>query len=272
MKTTYHIEQLKDIVDHICEIAKISICVTDTKYNPIYRCEKGNDCYCHEIQKSEIGRAKCHHSDIEMYQQCAEEKRPISRICHAGVLDTVIPILKSDRIVGFIMLGRVRCQENPACIDGLLDWATNAKTIKKHYEKLTYLSDKQLSAVIHLLSYIVFENAIEIDFGEWIYRATDYIETHLSDDLSVATLCAALYVSKNALYKAFHDTYGCTVNQYITTRRIETAKDRLYKTGQSPVLVAQSVGFDNYSYFCKLFKKRTGFSPGCYRKQVAPKP
>lgn len=268
MKTTYHLEQLKEIIDCICTITNISMCVADIKYNTIYVCEKGIPSYCHKIQKNDIGRAKCYHSDIEMYKKCAVTRRAVSCVCHAGVLDTAVPILKNDVIVGFVMIGRIRFKKDASHIDGLLDWVDDVADIKKHYKQLTYLSEDQISSLIHLLSYVLLENAIEVDFGDLINRATDYIEKNLSEELSLEKLCTQLFVSKNALYKAFRDSYGCTVNKYITAKRIETAKELLCNKNQSVTLTAEMVGFDNYSYFSKLFKKHTGFSPCRYRKHI----
>lgn len=267
MKITYNIEWLKKIVEDICEITNISISITDTKYNEIYRCEKGDGSYCRQIQATERGRILCHHSDIEMYKKCAEQKKPVSCICHAGVIDTAVPILKNGIVAGFIMLGRVRSEKSEPCAECLLEYSDDAQKLKKQYKKLTYLSDSQLSSIINLLSHILFENAIEVGYDEFINYATDYIENNLSEDLSVPTLCKAFHISKNSLYKEFNDFYRCTVNQYITTRRIEKAKYLLYNTNQNIALVAQATGFYNYTYFSKLFKKFTGLSPSEYRKQ-----
>lgn len=267
MKTSYNMQKLKKIVDNICNLTNISVCVADDKYNMLYRCEKGNASYCHEIQKNGIGKEKCYHSDIEMYKKCKISKSAVSCICHAGVLDTAVPVLKNGKIVGFIMIGRIRCKENTDHIDSLLDWADNAKSIKRHYKKLTYLSEEQLSALIGLLSYILIENAIEIDRDDLIGRVADYIDENLSEELSVDGLCLEFFVSKNLLYKAFHDNYNCTVNEYITAKRIERAKELLCNN-KSVAQVSQEVGICNYTYFSKLFKKHTSISPLNYRKNI----
>lgn len=267
MKTTYNMQKIKKIVDNICNLTNISICVSDNKYNMLYRCEKGDASYCHAIQKNEIGKEKCYHSDIEMYKKCEISKSAVSGICHAGVLDTAVPILKNGKIVGFIMFGRIRCKENTEYIDGLLDWADDAKEIKKHYKKLTYFNEEQLSALISLLSYVLIENAIEIDRDDLVARVTDYIDENLSGELSVDGLCSKFFVSKNVLYKIFRDNYNCTVNEYITAKRIERAKELLCNN-KSVVSVSLEVGLGNYTYFSKLFKKHTGLSPLNYRKNI----
>jgi len=265
VKITYNIEKLKCVVDNICELTNISISITDTKYNTIYSREMGNDSYCHKIQENEIGRLKCYHSDIDMYKKCAQEKRAISYICHAGIIDTAIPILKDGILAGFIMLGRIRLKSS-IDTNKYLFWSENPDKIAKHYKKLTYLTQTQLEAIINLISHILFENAIEIDYDKFINFATDYIENNLSENLNIEHLCRVFGKSKNAIYENFRKFYNCTVNEYITKRRIETAKSLLVNTKSNIEQVSERVGFYNYTYFSKIFKKHTGFSPRNYRK------
>ena len=51
--------------------------------------------------------------------------------------------------------------------------------------------------------------------------------------------------------------------------RQSAAKELLSDTKTPISQVASEVGYDNYSYFTKIFKEKTGVSPGDYRKQQA---
>lgn len=268
MTVKYDIERIKSIIDDICSITDMSICLSDTKYNEIYNHETQNDTFCHMITNTKVGELKCSHSDRDMLERCTREKRPISHVCHAGVLDTVVPILKNGFVAGYIMLGRVRLKKDPAEIQELLRWAKDPEEIAKHYENLTYLSQSQLDALIHLISHILFENAVEIDYDELINYATDYIENNIAGDLSVKNLCKTLHVSKNILYKKFNDFYGCTVNEYITKRRLQMAERMLLDTKKNIASISEEVGFYNYTYFSKLFKASTDLTPSEYRKHA----
>ena len=268
MTIKYDIERIKSIIDDICSITDMSISLSDTKYNEIYNHETQNDTYCHKIINTKVGVMKCNHSDRDMLERCTKEKRPVSHICHAGVLDTVVPILKNGFVAGYIMLGRVRLKKDPAQIKELLRWSDNPEEIVKHYEELTYLSQSQLDAIIHLISHILFENAVEIDYDEFINYATDYIENNIAADLSVKNLCKTLHVSKNVLYKKFDDFYGCTVNDYITKRRLQKAEVMLRNTKQNIAAISETVGFCNYTYFSRLFKAHTGLTPNEYRRHA----
>nr|WP_235196433.1 helix-turn-helix transcriptional regulator [Streptococcus mitis] len=64
----------------------------------------------------------------------------------------------------------------------------------------------------------------------------------------------------------FKKETGETLVKYITDKRINAAKSLLSQTNISISQVSCQVGYDNYSYFTKIFKQRTGLSPGDYRK------
>jgi AraC-like DNA-binding protein len=133
------------------------------------------------------------------------------------------------------------------------------------YSELPYLTDESFAGLIDLLSHILFEKAIEVDYDKFISAATGYIDENLHRTITIEEMCRELYISKNLLYKKFRDFFDCTVNEYITLKRLERAKLMLDTTADSSKRIAENCGFDNYSYFSRLFKKKNGVSPRDYR-------
>ena len=259
MTIKYNKDKLKEIIDSICALTRLSICVIDTNFNIIYSKVKKEDAFCYKIQSTKEGANKCRCSDIKLLEECALKKSVVSHLCHAGIIDTAVPIFKSGIVVGFIIIGRVRPTKQPKA-------EFKSLQLKEDYKKLTYLTKSQLSGLIDLLSHILFESSITIEFDDFITKATEYIESNLDKKLSIDGLCKALFVSKNYLYSSFSSYYNCTVNEYIIQRKISVAKTMLIETKNTAFDIAKALGFDNYSYFCKLFKKHTGLSPLKYRQ------
>ena len=117
-------------------------------------------------------------------------------------------------------------------------------------------------------SFLRSSSAIEIEFGSFITQTTEYINTHLQENLNIASICATFHVSKNYLYEAFRSTFNCTVNEYISSQRLKQATSLLEETEEPIYRIAEMVGIDNYTYFCKLFKRKMGISPTEYRKTI----
>ena len=99
-----------------------------------------------------------------------------------------------------------------------------------------------------------------------IQRIIEYIDHHYAEDLSRTTLADMVYLSADHLARIFKKETGETLVKYITDKRINAAKELLSDTKTPIAQVASEVGYDNYSYFTKIFKEKTGFSPGDYRK------
>ena len=97
--------------------------------------------------------------------------------------------------------------------------------------------------------------------------AVSYIDGHLAEELSVRELAALSYVSADHLTRLFKKQYGMTVSEYIQEKRIHLAGELLQRADMTISMVANTVGFGNYSYFTEQFKKHFGVTPREYQKQ-----
>lgn len=96
-------------------------------------------------------------------------------------------------------------------------------------------------------------------------RALDYIDAHLTDDLPLVTLAAAVGLSPYHFGRAFKAATGQTPHQYLLDRRIARAQE-LLRAGESSIAdVAASVGFRSQSHLTTLFRRRLGITPWAYR-------
>lgn len=92
-----------------------------------------------------------------------------------------------------------------------------------------------------------------------------YINDLLDRDLSLAELAAVVNISPNYFATLFKQTTGISPHQYVTRRRIETAKQLLKKSRLPHLEIALKVGFANQSHFSTVFRKQTGMTPRTYR-------
>lgn len=152
----------------------------------------------------------------------------------------------------------------PITKDGVIGAYLLLKSEEKHFKKL---SDSEAQALNNLLAESLFSSTIAIELPYALKKAVGYINLNLSDDLSLAVLCNISHCSKNMLYKLFSDAFGCTVNDYIVEKRIETAKFLLETSKKSITDIGKSVGMPSNAHFCRAFVKSVGMSPSTYRKK-----
>ena len=138
------------------------------------------------------------------------------------------------------------------------------------YRALPLYTEERAAAVVNLatilVSYILTENLILTRNSDEAARLRTYVEKNLAEPLCAERICRDLHLSKTMLYRLFNDHIGCGVNQYITAKRIQLAKELLLHSALSVSEICERVGFSNSTYFCRLFKQKTGISPLRYRK------
>lgn len=104
--------------------------------------------------------------------------------------------------------------------------------------------------------------------SEIAYQAKVLIDCFFADKATLAAEMEKLDASKRYINEAFSKQYGQTVNEYVNFHRFESAKAQLENSTQSVLEISLSLGFESLSSFYSFFKKRTGISPGDYRKKV----
>lgn len=82
---------------------------------------------------------------------------------------------------------------------------------------------------------------------------------------SVAWCAAALNLSPNYFGDLIKKDTGRSAQEYIQTKIIDIAKDRIFDPGKSVSQVAYELGFKYPQHFTRLFKQKTGTSPNEYR-------
>lgn len=98
-------------------------------------------------------------------------------------------------------------------------------------------------------------------------KLMNYINENYKKDISLTSAGEALHMSTNYVSQLFKKETGITFIRYITQLRMEDAISLLTTTQMSAVEIAMKIGFNDYFYFLKTFKKFTGKTPTQYREE-----
>ena len=91
-----------------------------------------------------------------------------------------------------------------------------------------------------------------------------YIEEHYNKDIGLNELAERAGMSTAYLSVLFKSEVGTSYVKYLTNLRIKHAKN-LLKEGYKVSVVSEMVGYNNYRYFCDIFKKCVGKTPNEYK-------
>ncbi len=101
--------------------------------------------------------------------------------------------------------------------------------------------------------------------AEAIQKALQYIDEHVTENLTLGEIASAVYLSESRFGHLFKSITGITPVDYIETVRLSNAQKMLKETKQPITEIAIDCGYDNISYFIHRFKLKTGTTPGKYR-------
>jgi AraC family transcriptional regulator len=103
----------------------------------------------------------------------------------------------------------------------------------------------------------------------WQQRVvTSYIEEHLCEPISLATLATLARLSSFYFCRAFKQSFGIPPHRYHINRRIERAKALLANPAQSVTEIGLVLGFSETSSFSAAFRQTMGITPTEYRRSL----
>ena len=103
-----------------------------------------------------------------------------------------------------------------------------------------------------------------------IERICDHLERHYDQKTNFSQLAKRIYMDQTSLCRFFKRATGRTMTTYVSELRLGTASELLATTDLTILEIASRVGFDNYSHFCRQFKRMKGCTPRMLRKQFHP--
>ncbi|MGL4737072.1 MAG: response regulator transcription factor [Cellulosilyticaceae bacterium] len=95
-----------------------------------------------------------------------------------------------------------------------------------------------------------------------------FINQNYTKDITIREVSESLNLSPNYISQLFKKETGSTYTKYLTQLRVEKAKQLLVQSNLSINEICEQVGYNDYFYFLKIFKKYVGVSPGKYKTHI----
>ena len=100
-----------------------------------------------------------------------------------------------------------------------------------------------------------------------IEKVREYIQTrYFETDLNLTKVANAFGFNPSYLSRKFSQRYGETITAYITGCRMDRAKELMKDPQNKLEVISFTVGYDDYNYFSRVFRRFEGTSPSEYRK------
>ena len=136
----------------------------------------------------------------------------------------------------------------------------------KLYGKAALSVHNMLEYVDYLLSKASNYNAESEETSDFADKIKEYIDNHFQRNLTREELSRLVFLNPDYLSRIFKKKMGMSISSYIILKRIDEAKKLLISTNIPVSVISAQVGYDNFAYFTKIFKDKTGMTPNEYRK------
>lgn len=172
-------------------------------------------------------------------------------------------------------------------LDGTIPFPTLITKIDSYYQEVANCINKidllcslksfgyqlSLKGFLYQMFYLIFSNIQTQDTLkrnkknlEKIKIILTYIQENYASPISIDEIAEQCHYSKSHFMKFFKECMGISFVQYLNDYRLNLASQMLNESTENILEIASRTGFDNLSYFNRMFKKKYGVTPGKYRK------
>ena len=140
----------------------------------------------------------------------------------------------------------------------------------EHFEDLEDLS-VWVSNMLQRFISLTFEFE-KVKHADIVYKVIEYIKENYHRHISLEEIAQITYMSKTYLSTLFKKETGYSISEYINGIRIDHARSLLINSDIAIVEIARMCGFEDQSYFTKVFRKTTGITPKKCRESRGKNP
>lgn len=267
MLNLYYSDKLKMILKDFSNLTGMPLTIYDENFLCVTHTKMSS--FCSYLAQNNILTEKCAHCDLKAFERCKKTKKTYIYRCHLGIIEAITPIIKNNQIIGYIMLGQVLdTNEKGDIIDSILSNLHSylePSFIKKQLKNISSMNISRIYSAVSIIEkladYIVLKGFVNSHSFEFIDKLNQYIDDHISEKITIETLCRIFLVSRTTLYNLIRPYSPKGIGAYILDRRLEKSRFLLETTNLSVKEIALSVGFQDHTYFSRVYKNNYGISP-----------
>ena len=261
-------DEVRRLLDGFAAVMKIQAVIFTADGKIIKRGGNSENCsYCRLMQRKYFGVDRCRELDRKKREICAASGRIICYHCHGGLDEMIAPIRILNKVAGFVVLGQFRTSGK------LPPGAAGDDEAMLEFMKLPYFSTTEVSGIEDMLKllieYIVSKELVFYAGDMRYQRIISYFESHLAEKITLEALARHLRISTSGLTHFLQKEHGTTFKQLLLRKRLDKAES-LWRSDPEMTIneAAALVGYDDYHYFSRIYRKERGYPPGDFKKRI----
>ena len=181
--------------------------------------------------------------------------------------DIMMPGMGGFELIEWIKANSYNCEIIILTAYGTFEYARKALDFGVTGYLLKPVNEAELKELLNKAIYNINQNSRQaghvnaVNYSLPVRLACEYIDKNYQEDINLNKISNYVSLSKNYFCNIFKKETGITIWDYLIRIRMEEAKKMLLETEHKTYEISERVGYDDPSYFGRLFKKYTGFTP-----------
>ena len=136
-----------------------------------------------------------------------------------------------------------------------------------HHLAPNHFSSEKCIALLDYILYCLLDETMKLTRNEHVSAMIAYVDSHISQKLTLRQVSAKVGLSREYASALFRREMNCTLTDYINEQKLTLALAMILGEELSLTQISEDLGFDNYNYFSRLFKKKFGMTPIQVKKE-----
>lgn len=227
---------------------------------------------CELFKSTRKGYNRCFRCRNAAIRKVLEQKTSFGGCCLNGVYEYMHPIIENEKVVAMIYIGNILPESKGLLSLRLKEYGIDPSLINTLEQNISMPDCKCIANVIE--SYIRMLALFFSDREEknpLIENLIKYALANLEYPLDLDCFSEVFHYNPKYLGRIFKAEMGMSLCEFVNKERCERAKIFLSQGWESVIDIAYKIGFENVTYFNRVFKKYTGVTPTEYRKGITEK-
>ncbi len=223
---------------------------------------------CDEFKSHEDGYRRCFKCRNLAVKKALTTKKPFSGFCINGVFEYTRPVVIENDVACIIYIGNILSENSEKLKSRLPEKLHLLDTLEKNFG----LDDcEKVGGLLETYIRTLLENIPSCNknkFNPLIENIKNYIEANLEFDIKISQIAEAFHYNERYLGRLFKKETNMSFSDYISSKRLIKSKSLLKNTDFTVLDISSKLGFNNVTYFNRLFKKTFKITPTEYRKKT----
>ena len=280
---------LQTLLDALTANLQIHICIHDIsgilqggKLSVSFQNQVHSKPFCDAAKTTALGHRACLRCKMLANQKAVQTKQPFAGYCLYGLYEYAFPVLLNGETQCIIYVGNLlsdpdtarkklirACKLTGVSPEILLPYLKKTQPVSdsSHYQRVGEI----IASYIRFL-YHAAPHTNSVSTYHWaVEKLIHYIETNYSRPVTLREAATLYYVNEKYIGRLFKKQTGQTFHAYLNAIRLAQAAKKLCFSPKTITETALDCGFQNVSYFNRLFAAQYGLTPGEFRKKNSTK-